>query len=125
MISDSNFFSNLQIQNHLSSGVGSIEYDPTILYKSANDPLLVPASPPLAVAVINKSAQVFALVFPYVAQKHRVQMLNHFQECLKHAKSSRQEAIQINILTAMLGALRVCFRNVFLNNFFHQLLISK
>ncbi|KAH9415275.1 HEAT repeat-containing protein 5B [Dermatophagoides pteronyssinus] len=100
-----------QIQNHLSSGIGSIEYDPTILYKSSNDPLLVPSSPPLAVAVINKSAQVFALVFPYVAQKHRVQMLNHFQECLKHAKSSRQEAIQINILTAMLGALRTLVEN--------------
>lgn len=61
----------------------------------------------MAVAVIDKSALVFALVFPYVAQKHRIQMLNHFQECLKQSKSSRKEAIQINILTALLGALRV------------------
>ncbi len=33
-------------------------------------------------------------------------MLNHFAECIKLAKSSRQEAIQINIQTALLGALK-------------------
>ena len=96
----------LQMQSYLSSGVGSIEYDPTVLYKATSE-FTFPAPLPLAVMIINKSALVFASVFPYVAQKHRVQMLNHFQECVKHAKSSRQEAIQINILTALLGALKV------------------
>lgn len=105
-IIDHNFVFRSQIQAYLSSGVGSIEYDPTILYKATND-LTYPSPLPLAVTIINKSALVFALVFPYVAQKHRVQMLNHFQECVKHAKSSRQEAIQINILTAVLGTLKV------------------
>lgn len=59
--------------------------------------------------IINKAALVFASVFPYVAQKHRVQMLNHFIECVKQAKSARQEAIMINILTAILGALKVYY----------------
>lgn len=76
------------------------------MFKASND-LSYPSSLPLAVAVINKAALVFSLVFPYVAQKHRVQMLSHFQECIKQVKSSRQEAIQINILTALLGALKV------------------
>ncbi|KPL97673.1 hypothetical protein QR98_0002980, partial [Sarcoptes scabiei] len=100
-----------QIQNHLLTGVGSIEYDPTILFKLSNDPSTAPSSLPLAVAVIDNAAMVFAYVFPYVAQKHRIQMLNHFQECLRQTKSSRQEAIQINILTALLGSLRTLAEN--------------
>lgn len=93
------------------TGVGSIEYDPTILFKLSNDPSTAPSSLPLAVAVIDNAAMVFAYVFPYVAQKHRIQMLNHFQECLRQTKSSRQEAIQINILTALLGSLRTLAEN--------------
>lgn len=92
--------------------MGSIEYDPTILYRVGNDLTGNEYSPPpLAVNLLNKSAMVFALVFPYVAQKHRMQMLNHFQECLKQSKSTRHESIQINILTALLGALKVCWFN--------------
>lgn len=104
----------IQIQSYISSGVGSIEYDPTILYKATNE-FAYPSPLPLAVAIIDKAALVFALAFPYVAQKHRVQMLNYFQECIKHAKSSRQVAIQINIITAILGALKVCISLIFSN----------
>lgn len=45
-------------------------------------------------------------MFPHVAHKHRLQMLEHFGECIKQAKASRQQAIQINIFTAVLYALR-------------------
>lgn len=33
-------------------------------------------------------------------------MLDHFNECIKHAKSSRQEAIQMNIFTALISGLK-------------------
>lgn len=33
-------------------------------------------------------------------------MLEHFAECIKMSKGARQEAIQINVFTAMLLALR-------------------
>ena len=33
-------------------------------------------------------------------------MLNHFTDCLKHAKSARQEAMQMNILCVLLATLR-------------------
>ena len=33
-------------------------------------------------------------------------MLEHFSECLKHAKSIRQEAVQMNVFTAVLSGLR-------------------
>jgi len=35
-------------------------------------------------------------------------MLQHFNECIKQAKSSRQQAVQMNIFTAVLCALKVC-----------------
>ena len=49
----------------------------------------------------------FGRAFPYVAQKHRQQLLSHFKECIRQAKGVRQQAIQINIFTAFLSALKV------------------
>ena len=57
--------------------------------------------------MIDASVRLYGFVFPLVAQKHRVQMLEHFSECIKQAKSSRQQAVQINIFTAVLCALKV------------------
>ena len=69
----------------------------------------VPGPLPLGVAVIDSSVRLYGLVFPRVAHKHRLQMLEHFSECIKQAKSSRQQAMQINIFTAVLCALKVSF----------------
>ena len=67
----------------------------------------MPGPLPLGVAVIDWSIKLFGAVFPYVAQKHRSQLLAHFAECIRQAKSSRQQAIQTNILTAFLVSLKV------------------
>jgi hypothetical protein len=99
------------LQPNSASGSGAIEHDTTYLYKSLSNDSTVPGPFPLGVAVIDKSALVFSMIFPYVANKHRVQMLTHFQDCIKHAKSARQEAVQMNILTAILGALKVKYFN--------------
>lgn len=66
----------------------------------------VPGPLPLGVAVIDSSVSLFGLIFPRVANKHRLQMLDHFAECIKQAKSSRQEAVQMNIFTALLSGLK-------------------
>lgn len=66
----------------------------------------VPGPLPLGVSVIDSSVRLYGLVFPRVAHKHRLQMLEHFNECIRSAKSSRQQAVQINIFTAVLCALR-------------------
>lgn len=87
-------------------GTGAVEHDVTSLYKMTDGSSEGPYA--LGVAVIDNSCLLFAHIFPFVANKHRVQMLNHFSECIKHAKSTRQEAIQINILTALLGSLKIC-----------------
>lgn len=66
----------------------------------------MPGPLPLGVAVIDLSVLLFGQIFPRVANKHRFQMLDHFSECIKHAKSGRQEAIQMNIFTAVLSGLK-------------------
>ena len=68
----------------------------------------MPGPLPLGVCVIDGAIRLFGLVFPTVALKHRNQLLVHFTECIKQAKSNRQQAIQTNILTACLCALKVC-----------------
>ena len=52
------------------------------------------------------SELLFGQIFPRVTNKHRLQMLEHFSECIKHSKSSRQEAIQMNVFTALLSGLK-------------------
>lgn len=61
---------------------------------------------PLGVAVIDQSIQLFGQIFCRVANKHRLQMFDHFNECIKHTKASRQEATQMNIYAAVLSGLK-------------------
>ena len=58
-------------------------------------------------AVIDSAVLLFGQTFPAVASKHRQQLLSHFRDCVRQAKGARQQAIQINIFTAFLAALRV------------------
>ncbi|UYV80545.1 HEATR5B [Cordylochernes scorpioides] len=92
-----------QLQPNSASGSGALEHDVTALYKSK---LQEEEALPLGVAVIDASVELFGAVFPGVALKHRLQMLSHFAECLKHSKATRQEAVQVNIFTAVLYALK-------------------
>ena len=61
----------------------------TWLYRAQPSHSLGP--PPLGVSVIDLSIVVFGRTFPRAANKHRLQMLNHFTECLKSAKAARLE----------------------------------
>ena len=67
----------------------------------------IPGPLPLGVAVIDSAILLFGRSFPAVANKHRQQLLSHFRECVRQAKGGRQQAIQINIFTAFLAALKV------------------
>ncbi|XP_022815193.1 HEAT repeat-containing protein 5B isoform X1 [Spodoptera litura] len=90
-----------QLMSPLSaSGSGALEHDPCCLYRG------VTGAQPLGVAVIDASVLLFPQIFSRAANKHRQQMLEHFAECIKMSKGARQEAIQINVYTALLLALR-------------------
>ena len=88
----------------------SLLHNPPTHSPSLSQGTKLPGPLPLGVAVIDSAIVLFGKAFPAVAPKHRLQLLTHFRECIKQAKSSRQQAIQINIFTAFLSALKVCQR---------------
>ncbi|XP_014676647.1 PREDICTED: HEAT repeat-containing protein 5B-like [Priapulus caudatus] len=96
-----------QLQPNSASGSGALEHDMSYVYLKCPEGESMPGPLPLGVAVIDKSMHLFGIVFPRVTHnKHRVQMLEHFMECIRQAKSSRQEAVQMNIFTAFLAAMK-------------------
>ncbi|XP_074597132.1 HEAT repeat-containing protein 5B isoform X2 [Brevipalpus obovatus] len=100
-----------QVQPPSTSGSGGIEHDITTLYSKLDPDSFIPSPLPLGNALVNRSCSLFAHIFRFVANKHRIQMLTHFQECIKHEKASRQEAVQLNILAALLGSLKSLSEN--------------
>uniref|UniRef100_UPI00398EFE26 HEAT repeat-containing protein 5B isoform X2 n=1 Tax=Pristiophorus japonicus TaxID=55135 RepID=UPI00398EFE26 len=95
-----------QLQPNSASGSGALEHDPSSIYLRIPVGEAVPGPLPLGVSVIDASVALFGVVFPHVSFKHRLQMLDHFAECIKQAKGVRQQAVQINIFTAVLSALK-------------------
>lgn len=73
---------------------------------------------PLGVAVVDSSLVLFGLVFPKVAHKHRLQILDHFSQHLRRLQSaaagnssssnSNQSAVALhgNIVAALLAGVR-------------------
>ncbi|KAK6641234.1 hypothetical protein RUM44_012943 [Polyplax serrata] len=95
-----------QLQPNSAAGSGALEHDSCCLYRPLKPGETLPGPLPLGVAVIDMSVSLFGQIFPRVANKHRLQVLEHFSECIKHAKAARQEAVQMNLFTALLGGLR-------------------
>ncbi|XP_074502678.1 HEAT repeat-containing protein 5B isoform X2 [Sebastes fasciatus] len=95
-----------QLQPNSASGSGALEHDPSSIYLRVPVGEDIPGPLPLGVSVIDASVALFGVVFPHVSFKHRLQMLDHFAECIKQAKGVRQQAVQLNIFTAVLSALK-------------------
>lgn len=97
-----------QLLTNSAAGSGALEHDPCSLYSSVANrsqvPGGVPGPLPLGVAVIDASIVLFGHVFPRVLQKHRLQLLHHFEDSIKQAKT--RQAVQTNIFGALLAALR-------------------
>ncbi|GBP42418.1 HEAT repeat-containing protein 5B [Eumeta japonica] len=89
-----------------ASGTGALEHDPCCLYQSLPSEATCPGPLPLGVAVVDAAVLLFGQIFPRAANKHRQQMLEHFTECIRVSKGARQEALQMNVYTALLFALR-------------------
>uniref|UniRef100_G3NKB2 HEAT repeat-containing protein 5B n=1 Tax=Gasterosteus aculeatus aculeatus TaxID=481459 RepID=G3NKB2_GASAC len=95
-----------QLQPNSASGSGALEHDPSSIYLRVPVGEAIQGPLPLGVSVIDASVALFGVVFPHVSFKHRLQMLDHFAECIKQAKGVRQQAVQLNIFTAVLSALK-------------------
>jgi len=125
-----------QLQPNSASGSGALEHDETYLYRrdtnltsfniinylfrsSTNSDnnssntyysrpaeFNIPGPLPLGVSVIDASILLYGAMFLRVPNKHRLNMLQHFIETIKQSKGPRQEAVQVNIFTAVLTALK-------------------
>ncbi|XP_059157278.1 HEAT repeat-containing protein 5B-like isoform X2 [Physella acuta] len=95
-----------QLQPNSASGSGTLEHDSQSLYIRCPPSEPIPGPLPLGVAVIDSSVKLYGVIFPHVAHKHRYQMLQHFNECIRQAKGPRQQAVQMNVFTAVLCALK-------------------
>jgi len=98
-----------QLLPNSAAGSGALEHDPCSLYglQAPDHRLLVGGVPgplPLGVAVIDASITLFGHVFPRVLHKHRMQLLLHFEDSIKQAKT--RQAVQTNIFAGLLSALR-------------------
>ena len=67
---------------------------------SPSGTLASPGPLPLGVSVVDQAIKLFGYIFPRVAQKHRLQMLNHFAEHIRQAQTSKSksatgEAVQV------------------------------
>ncbi|KAF6775693.1 hypothetical protein AHF37_05112 [Paragonimus kellicotti] len=82
------------------------QLSPGSYHLSASCVVQLGGPPPIGVAVIDSAVELFGRIFPCVPIRHRAQMIDHFAECIRLAKSTRQEAVQINVFTALLGAMR-------------------
>lgn len=98
-----------QLQPNSACGSGALEHDPTALYLQTDSEAAGAAGPlPLGVAVIDAAVRVYAATFTRVSDKHRLQVLQHFRECIRQAKGTRQQAVHLNVFTAVLCALKTC-----------------
>ncbi|OWA50765.1 HEAT repeat-containing protein 5B [Hypsibius exemplaris] len=93
-----------QLQPNSASGSGSLEHDATAVYKKYDHDL--PSPLPIGVAVIDFSLLLFGKMFVFLPTKHQQQILEHLAACIKQAKSQRQQALLINVFTALLSALK-------------------
>lgn len=97
-----------QLLPNSAAGSGALEHDPCSLYVLVTDRShvvgSVPGPLPLGVAVIDASITLFGHVFPRVLHKHRLQLLVHFEDSIKQAKT--RQAVQTNIFASLLAALR-------------------
>ncbi|KAL1239845.1 HEAT repeat-containing protein 5B [Trichinella spiralis] len=61
---------------------------------------------PLSTALVDASVMLFGHVFPYVQSKHRVQMMEHFADCIKQLKGAKQATVQGNVVLALIWSLK-------------------
>lgn len=95
-----------QLEQHGGSGLGALENRPSAVFQST--PLQPHEMLPVEVMAVDAAVTLFGRLFPFItSQKHRAQLLDHFLTCIKAAKAGpRRQAIQINIFTAFLAALK-------------------
>ncbi|RZF46525.1 hypothetical protein LSTR_LSTR014514 [Laodelphax striatellus] len=94
------------LQGTSAAGSGALEHDSCCLYRPVPMGEAMPGPLPLGVAVIDASVSLFGAMFARVSNKHRLQMLGHFADCIRAAKSCRADAVALNVFAALLAGMK-------------------
>ena len=73
-----------QLQPNSAAGSGAVEHDSSCVFMekdSSNWPL------PLGVMVVDSAVRLFGKVFPSLGDKHKLQLLSHFNDTIKNGTS--------------------------------------
>eukprot|EP00051_Salpingoeca_urceolata_P012348 m.153102 g.153102 ORF g.153102 m.153102 type:complete len:1919 (+) comp17457_c0_seq2:51-5807(+) len=88
------------------SGLGTMVNDSSLLHEPSTRPgAPSPAPLPPSTAVVDNAVCLFGIILPSVSsQKHRLQLFEHFLECIKSNKGARRQAVLTNTIAALLAA---------------------
>lgn len=98
-----------QLDTYSSTAFGALEHDETYLYRqdhSHSNGFHIPEPLPIYITVIDASIQLYSRIFTHISNAQRVTIFQSFTNTIKQSKDGRQEAIQINILTAVVLSLK-------------------
>lgn len=99
-----------QLQQGGSTGGGSLEYDPFAICEKVSEVDIVPTPLSPAPSVIIAAVGLFGVVFPHISAQQRAQILEQCSESIKQVKGSRQQTVQIHVVSAFCSALK-CLGN--------------
>ncbi|NWH78927.1 HTR5A protein, partial [Piaya cayana] len=85
---------------------GSLEYDPYSIYEKAAKGDALPKPLPPVLSVISAATRLFGVMFSHVAESHRLQVLEQLLNSIKQTKGSRQQIVQLNVVSAFSASLK-------------------
>ncbi|NWJ10468.1 HTR5A protein, partial [Crypturellus undulatus] len=85
---------------------GSLEYDPYSVYEKAAKSDSVPKPLPPMLSVISAATRLFGVIFSHVAESQRLQVLEQLLDSIKQTKGSRQQIVQLNVVSAFSTSLK-------------------
>ncbi|XP_053922751.1 HEAT repeat-containing protein 5A isoform X1 [Cuculus canorus] len=85
---------------------GSLEYDPYSIYEKAAKGDALPKPLPPVLSVISAATRLFGVIFSHVAESHRLQVLEQLLNSIKQTKGSRQQIVQLNVVSAFSTSLK-------------------
>ncbi|XP_015720420.1 HEAT repeat-containing protein 5A isoform X2 [Coturnix japonica] len=88
----------LLLRNNVAGG--SLEYDPYSIYEKLAKRDSVPKPLPPALSVVSAATTLFGVIFCHIAEIHRLQVLEQLLNSLKQTKGSRQQIVQLNVVSA-------------------------
>ncbi|KAI6068446.1 HEAT repeat-containing protein 5A isoform X5 [Aix galericulata] len=85
---------------------GSLEYDPYSIYEKVAKRDSIPKPLPPVLSVVSAATRLFGVIFSHIAETHRLQVLEQLLNSIKQTKGSRQQTVQLNVVSAFSTSLK-------------------